>query len=312
MCALRVGAQLHTWPQGDAQVRVPVTTLWVSPDAPRSADAAMVHSQPRIERWLSTMGHDDRLSLVGRVSTQALLGEAVITMGSHNGWTEVRLPWQPTGADPRGYPGWIPSAHLAERTAQGDHPLVVLTDRLTFHPALLEPLSGGTILRSDGVGIVWHPDGMPLELDHPVSPVSPVYAPAAWSASSASGSSAHSFVMLATASRFLGVGYLWGGLSGWGVDCSGLVHLAGRMNALMLPRDSIDQFVAAQRGTLALDKRSLRWFKHPVGHPRAGQVRHVGLSVSENRLLDAPRTGFVVELISQYEEPYASDAMNEP
>ncbi len=305
MCAYRVDASLATWPRGDAEIRVPVTAVWAAPDAPTQADAAMVSHQPRIERWLSSMSHDERLSLVGRASTQALLGEPVITVGSHNGWTEVRLPWQPTDADPQGYPGWIPSAHLIQSVADPGQPLVVLTDRITFHPGLSEPLSGGTILRSDGVGRVWHPEGFVIDLDQGgVPPADSVHAEDSVDAGDPSVP-----MLLATASSFLGVGYLWSGLSGWGVDCSGLVHLAARMNGLIVPRDSSDQFRAAQRGTLGLDKDSLRWFVHPIGHPRAGLVRHVGMAVSGHRMLHAPRTGFVVELISQAEEPYASDAI---
>ncbi len=65
----------------------------------------------------------------------------------------------------------------------------------------------------------------------------------------------------ATALRFLGVPYLWGGDSNWGLDCSGLVHAALRAAGRDCPRDSDQQeaFFApadgpAQRGDLVFWK----------------------------------------------------------
>lgn len=47
----------------------------------------------------------------------------------------------------------------------------------------------------------------------------------------------------ATALRFLGVPYLWGGDSNFGIDCSGLVHAALRAAGRDCPRDSDQQEV---------------------------------------------------------------------
>ena len=43
---------------------------------------------------------------------------------------------------------------------------------------------------------------------------------------------------VAEAERFLGVGYVWGGRSSWGLDCSALVQLARQAAGFECPRDS--------------------------------------------------------------------------
>jgi cell wall-associated NlpC family hydrolase len=47
--------------------------------------------------------------------------------------------------------------------------------------------------------------------------------------------------LIATARRFLGVPYLWGGITPLGFDCSGLVQSVYRFHGLDVPRDSKDQ-----------------------------------------------------------------------
>ena len=51
--------------------------------------------------------------------------------------------------------------------------------------------------------------------------------------------------IVATASRFLGVPYHWGGRTFGGVDCSGLVQLAAQTQGILLPRDAGEQCLAS-------------------------------------------------------------------
>jgi cell wall-associated NlpC family hydrolase len=111
------------------RVNVPVTTLWVGPDKPRSVDAPAIADSPDMDAWLAALDEhrgdtedgDGRLGLHARVDTQLLAGEPVlVTSAPANtpGWVHVVCPWQPSELDPRGYPGWLRRAHLISDDTQ--------------------------------------------------------------------------------------------------------------------------------------------------------------------------------------------------
>lgn len=95
--------------------------------------------------------------------------------------------------------------------------------------------------------------------------------------------------LAATAERFVGVEYTWGGASmREGVDCSGLVQAVYRLNGLNLPRSTADQYRA---GALVsrdrLRKGDLVFFSGSPGRTAS----HVGIYVGENVFIHAPGTG---------------------
>ena len=67
---------------------------------------------------------------------------------------------------------------------------------------------------------------------------------------------------LSVARTFLGAPYEWGGLSGRGLDCSGLVHLAYRLAGRTVPRDAWQQEAAGAAV--------------PAGEERAGDLASYG------------------------------------
>jgi gamma-D-glutamyl-L-lysine dipeptidyl-peptidase len=305
-----------------AVIAAPVTAAWMHHDASRPCDVAVTQRVPNMAAWMAALTHELRLDLLGRIATSALLGEPVIVVSEANGWSEVRLPWQPCPLDPRGYPAWIPSAHLAPSSASevGDSSVFCVRRRLvpvraTRNGPPIEVLSMGTRLPVVDVDPATGTNHAQVQvaasssqtywIDADCGVYAGFSAPLPLPASDASGlSSARGFELVAGASELLGLPYLWGGLSGWGVDCSGLVHLAHRALGVVVPRDSVDQFGTFGPVRGVAEPGQPVFFRYQTDSQR---IHHVGIAVSETTMLHAPKTGRVTELLSLAVEPYASE-----
>ncbi len=266
-----------------AAIRVPVSTLWTSPDAPREVDAPAVAADPDPAAWRDALDDEARLGLHGRTLSQLLLGEPVLVRSERAGWSEIAAPWQPSSTDETGYPGWLPSAHLGELPSAATGPVAVTVSLTTLYDDAAAPvaqLSFATVLAvtetsGDRVRVAL-PDGARGWLD--AAAVRPVGAP---------GTAAD---RLRLAAQFLGLRYLWGGTSSYGLDCSGLVHTVSRVLGVRVPRDASDQqaeLPAVDIGDAA--PGDLYFFARP-----GNKVHHVGF-VSEAGMLHASETGRHVE-----------------
>ncbi len=109
--------------------------------------------------------------------------------------------------------------------------------------------------------------------------------------------------LIATARRFLGVPYLWGGMTAHGVDCSGYVSLVYRVNGFDLLRDADLQFddpslLKVERGDLRPGDLVFFGKKKPT---------HVGLYVGEGRFLSATTHRVPIVQESGLDEEHWSD-----
>ena len=163
-------------------------------------------------------------ALAAGIDTELLMGEGVLVFERSNGWC-----WVKAIAD--GYVGYLPETALREATAAATHIVVPQRTFIYPEPELRKPhaavLSMGSRVRVAGTAeargnhYVVLEDGTAIFAKH-VQPIG----------EDAGGD------YVDVALRFLETPYLWGGRSGLGIDCSGLVQLALSMTGLAAPRDT--------------------------------------------------------------------------
>ncbi|MBZ9855136.1 NlpC/P60 family protein [Mesorhizobium sp. CA13] len=157
------------------------------------------------------------------VNTQALFGDDVLVFEDREGWAWIQ-------AERDGYVGYVADAMLGGRDHALTHIVSVPRTFLYPGPDLRLPIAGQLSMGSAvtvtgsaetrGTHYAVLPSGQAIIAGHlrPVSNVAGDY--------------------VSVAEMFLGTPYLWGGVSGFGIDCSGLVQLAMRMAGADVLRDS--------------------------------------------------------------------------
>lgn len=98
--------------------------------------------------------------------------------------------------------------------------------------------------------------------------------------------------VLATAKNYLGLPYLWGGLSGFGLDCSGLTWLSNRLHGTLIPRDALPQ---SQHGTPV--SRAHLAPGDLIFYATDGLVHHVTMYAGSGVMIEAPHTGAVARIV---------------
>ncbi len=259
----------------DSIVALPHPSLGAATMGVVSVSVANIRTKP---------GHESEMG------TQALLGTPVRLLKVEHDWFLVQTPDD--------YLGWSDD-HIVCMTPEQfgtwtAKPKVIVTAEYAFVRGGLDPASevvsdvtlGGLLawIRDVGSGFeVEFPDGrtgyLPGTVAEPFG---------AWAAEASDTPER----IVATAKRFSGVPYFWGGTSAKGLDCSGLTKTVYYLNGVVLPRDADQQAevgfpVDTSDGFSAVRPGDLLFFGRKARDQRPAHVTHVAISLGGKRFIHA-------------------------
>jgi hypothetical protein len=106
----------------------------------------------------------------------------------------------------------------------------------------------------------------------------------------------------ATALRFLGLPYLWGGTTPFGLDCSGLTQLVYRLHGHFLPRDADLQHAHAELHSV--DRAALLSGDLVFFGPDERSITHVGIALDRDRFVSATTYHAPTVRVDRLDDPY--------
>ncbi|MCY9183870.1 C40 family peptidase [Bacillus halotolerans] len=278
-----------------------VANIWTAPDTPRPFDQTMLDPTVSIREWLNSMTYDQRLGLCtdNVIQTQVLFGEEVLVTAEQDEWVSVVVPGQSSRKDKRGYPGWMKKNQLKNTNLpQSNHTVAISKPTaflygdtgdkeielsfLTALPLIEEENGffkvatpfGNRLLRQTDAALVQNKKGTAEDI-------------------------------IQTGASFLGLPYLWGGISGFGFDCSGFMYSVFKANGYRIPRDAGDQAKTGKEVPLHdIGAGDLLFFAYEEGN---GAIHHVGLSIGDGKMLHSPKTGKSIEIITLKDTGYEKE-----
>lgn len=284
------------------RVKVPVANIWSAPDKPRQLDDQELAGHAK--EWTQSMSDQETIQLCddSMIDTQVLFNDEVLVEEVAGDWTKVIVVDQPTHKNSTGYPGWIKSDLLApaiaEQTTTDTVTISVKTATLYDEGHLpLAELSLGTKLEQ------LYADKCKIKVATPLG-IGFVDTEATQIPAELIGKD-DGETMVNLGKQFLGMRYLWGGISAYGYDCSGLVYGLHRVLGIILPRDADDQQVSGAPVEVdQIKPGDLIFFAYQHG---TGDVHHVGMYIGNGQMLESRTPGKKVDIAALIEPKFAAE-----
>jgi gamma-D-glutamyl-L-lysine dipeptidyl-peptidase len=216
-------------------------------------------------------------SFLSEMLTQVFNGAALEILESDKEWRRVRMP--------DGYEGWAYAPYLSESAAPApthlvcaaaaifysDHQQNIRVGSLPIGTELCVAEERNERARVQLAGGMLSGGWIDAGDLRPLSRLSPDAARAQ---------------MLEDARRLIGVYYLWGGNTAFGLDCSGLTFLLHRLLGISIPRDAHPQFAAGKPVGAPYRLGDLLFFH---GQNDETRITHVGMSIGDWRIIHSSR-----------------------
>jgi len=225
--------------------------------------------------------------------TQAFLGEPLRVVARKGAWLKVALP------DQFGYEGWVGASEIRLGVTPQGTPVEVRAARSAVRAApdgkVLLAVYLSTVLWAEDPNAEWIavtlPDGRKgVVPGKDVRPIEGRPAPTAQE-------------VLKVARLYMGVPYVWGGMSTAGVDCSGFTHTVYRFCGIKLHRDADQQFAG---DGVAVDRKNLQPGDLVFFYTYLPDVvSHVGFYIGNGQVLHASSKQRGVN-VGRLSDPYLS------
>ena len=224
------------------------------------------------------IAYEQRRALVGHMPTQVLYGERVVVLERQGAWTKIAVPDQPSPLDPRGYPGLGASAGSCARAATAGKLVTVTAPK---REALERP-RGRASARSCRSSAKRREVARRPDADRRAC---------ASARRRREAAPAHASRPRPQREAVPRPAYLWGGLSAWGYDCSGLTWAVYRAHGITIPRDA-DAQVTAGRAISLEDAKPGDLIFYGTSF-----VHHVTMDLGRGQMIEAPNSASEVRIV---------------
>ena len=162
------------------------------------------------------------------------MGEMIKILDREGGWLKIVALEQKSRKDGMGYPGWVYSQNVTLYSYS--NPVIIVGDIVKAYKYREGEEVQCTLLLDSRVDFLGYADGMARIglANRTVCYVKEEYISIKHLEQSAESVIEHMY-------HFLDLGYLWGGTSPYGFDCSGLLYRVGHVHGYKLARDARDQ-----------------------------------------------------------------------